>query len=64
MDKLIEDINNCCESITKRDGFKMPEKGGYVKKSDGKWDFVKGEGRYVKKSDGTWQWVIKTRDCQ
>ena len=63
MDKLLKDINNCCELISKRNGFKLPEKGGYVKKSDGKWDFVKGEGRYVKK-EGERQWVIKTQDFQ
>ena len=56
VDKLLSDINNCCAKIAERDGFKLPEVGGWAKKDDGYWDFVKGEGGYVKK-DGEWQWL-------
>ena len=56
VDKLLSDINNCCAKIAERDGFKLPEVGGWVKKDDGYWDFVKEPGKYVKK-DGEWQWL-------
>jgi len=56
VDKLLSDINNCCAKIAERNGFKLPKVGGYVKKSNGYWEFVEGPGDYVKK-DGEWQWL-------
>jgi hypothetical protein len=46
--QLIKDINECCTKIAERDGFKLPKIGGYIKKNNGLWDFIEGEGEYKK----------------
>ena len=46
--QLIKDINECCAKIAERDGFKLPKIGGYIKKNNGLWDFIEGEGEYKK----------------
>ena len=56
VDKLLSDINKYCAKIAERDGFKLPGVGGWARKNDGYWEFVKGRGEYVKK-DGEWQWL-------
>ena len=56
VDKLLSDINKCSAKIAERDGFKLPKVGGWARKNDGYWEFVKGRGEYVKK-DGEWQWL-------
>ena len=37
--KLLSDINKCCAKIAERDGFNLPEIGGWVKK-DGEWQWL------------------------
>tara|TARA_Y100000817_G_scaffold314213_1_gene312312 strand:- start:1989 stop:2180 length:192 start_codon:yes stop_codon:yes gene_type:complete len=58
MDELLKNINECCRKIAERDGFKLPPVGGYVKKPNGYWTFVEGEGEY-KLKDGDMQWELK-----
>ena len=55
---LLKNINECCRKIAERDGFKLPPVGGYVKKPNGYWTFVEGEGEY-KLKDGDMQWELK-----
>jgi len=58
IDQLIKNINECCTTIAERDGFKLLKIGGYIKKDNGLWDFIEGEGEY-KKINGDLQWCLK-----
>ena len=59
LNTLIENINEVCQKIAERDGFKLPPVGGYIKKPNqgGGWTFVEGKGSYEYK-DGDWQWKL------
>lgn len=61
LNELIQNINEVCKKIAKRDGFKLDPVGGFVKKTSedgGKWSFVEGEGSYELK-DGEMQWKLR-----
>ena len=53
MENLLKQINECCKKIAE-----LPPVGGYVKKPNGYWTFVEGEGEY-KLKDGEMQWELK-----
>ena len=57
LEQLVKDINKCCAKIAERDEIELPKVGGYIKKDNGFWDFIEGEGEY-KKIDGDWQWCL------
>ena len=46
--------------MAQRDGFELPPIGGCVKKPDGFWEFVEGEGSY-QNVRGDMQWVLRNR---
>ena len=61
LNDLLDNINQCCKAIAKRDGFKLPPVGGYVKipnEFGGSWSFLPGKGEY-KEKDGVMQWHLK-----
>jgi hypothetical protein len=60
LDSLLQSISNVCVAIARRKGFDLPKVGGYVMKSDGKWQFVEGQGSYIRK-DGVMQWKLYDR---
>lgn len=60
IDEILKNINECCRKIAQRDGFELPQVGGYVKKPDGYWEFVEGEGSY-QNVRGDMQWILRNR---
>lgn len=60
LDSLLQSINSVCAAIARRQGFELPKVGGYVKKSDGYWEFIEGQGCYERK-DGDMQWKLHNR---
>ena len=60
LDSLLQAISHVCVAVARRKGVYLPKIGGYVMKSDGKMEFIEGQGCYVRK-DGVMQWKLYNR---